>query len=514
MEKREERGIDTQTIVKLVVIAALFEGFMIFLFIRYKQGQIDENPLVTVFQKEWKLLYYAFFKWKQNKTPSTGSFPLQKNTSYFWLFIALLHEQVIEMAAFHIWLRKEDPAFAYAFTGLHLYSIFYLLGDYNWVRNTPVTLADNRLKMKIGARRELNVHLKDIDRMEKAELKYDSKGGIIHPKDVFHVTAFPRIWTRIFGMSDPLQYEIVFKEPVKAKGYFGLKKKVSKALIYIDQADELIESIREKIETLDKNQTEWEEKPAGTSVRTPLINWKLYNMLLVLNLLGALALAPYAIARENYHEIMGVSKWVFTGIFTAQTLIEGSILIFIALLLGRKLKLKMPILEAISSRQKFTNWKMIGYSVVIGMLTGTAIIITSLIISKPLGIDNSSINEPSWWIGLLGSFGAGVTEETIFRLFLITFILWMILKVKKSSPGLTAKWFAILVSTLVFGAMHFGIASSTFDMTPALILAMLLINGIGGVVFGALFLFAGLEFAMLAHFLADVLIHVISPLFI
>jgi hypothetical protein len=62
--------------------------------------------------------------------------------------------------------------------------------------------------------------------------------------------------TRIFGMSDPLKYEIIFKEPVKAIGYFGLKKKVKKALIYIDQADELIEYIDEKIETLDERERE------------------------------------------------------------------------------------------------------------------------------------------------------------------------------------------------------------------------------------------------------------------
>ncbi|WP_421378490.1 hypothetical protein ACOJQI_13125 [Bacillus salacetis] len=238
--------METRMIVSLIIMVVLLEGFIIFLFIRYKQGKMDENPLIAVVQKEWKVVYYSLFKWKTRHIDSPDTFQLHKNTSYFWLFVALLHEQVIEMAAFHIYLRKEDPAIAYAFSGLHLYSIFYILGDYNWVRNTPVTIRNNFVQMKIGARRELHFHISDIDRIERASIQYDAKGGIIHP-DGFHVTAFPRVWTKIFGMTDPLQYEIIFNEPILSKGYFGIKKPVSKALIYIDQADELVESLNDKL---------------------------------------------------------------------------------------------------------------------------------------------------------------------------------------------------------------------------------------------------------------------------
>ncbi|WP_226665236.1 hypothetical protein [Metabacillus litoralis] len=234
--------MDKQMIVTMIILIVLIESFIVFLFIKYKQGKIDHNPLITILIKESKILYYAFFQWRTKKKVDSDStiFSLHKNSGYFWLFIALLHEQVIEMIVLHIFLKKEDPTFAYIILGLHVYSIFYMMGDYNWVRNTPIRIKNNIVEMKIGARKELTFHVNQIKNIQKAELTYNKSGGIVHPKDVFHVTALPRVLTRIFGISDDLRYEIVFKTPVVSKGYFGLKKDITKAFLYIDQSDELV----------------------------------------------------------------------------------------------------------------------------------------------------------------------------------------------------------------------------------------------------------------------------------
>ncbi|TYS16644.1 hypothetical protein FZC78_11685 [Rossellomorea vietnamensis] len=55
--------------------------------------------------------------------------------------------------------------------------------------------------------------------------------------------------------------------------------------------------------------------------------------------------------------------------------------------------------------------KKVVVSAFYGAAAGTAIIIFSLLVSEKLGVDNSSLNEPSWWLGILGSFGAAVNEE-------------------------------------------------------------------------------------------------------
>jgi membrane protease YdiL (CAAX protease family) len=49
-------------------------------------------------------------------------------------------------------------------------------------------------------------------------------------------------------------------------------------------------------------------------------------------------------------------------------------------------------------------------------------------------------------------------------------------------------------------------------ITPPVILRAVLLNGIGGVVFGWLFFKKGLEFAMISHFSLDIVLHVFLPL--
>ncbi len=504
-------------LVSLILLATALEIFILFLLIKYKQGKIEKNPLITIFVKEWKILYYAFFRWKISD--NNNRFFLHKNSAYFWLFIALLHEQVIEMIVFHIYLKKVDPSYANIMSALHIYSIIYMIGDSNWVRNTPIRIKNNEIEMKIGARRELSFHISDIESVQTAQLLYTSKGGIIHEKGVFHATSFPRVLTRIFGISDELRREIIFNKPIYYTGYFGLKKQINKVLIYSKDSDRLAAVLEEKMKDYEvsRNENNQDVQKVVTNKKQSIINWKIYFLLLFLNVVGALALAPYAIAREGLHIEMGVSKWLFTLVFSGQMLVEGAVLIFFALLMGNVIGVKLPIFTSLTRKEKVQSHdlKNLGFALVYGVITSIVIMIVSYFISNQLGIDNSFINEPVWWLGILGSFGAGVTEETIFRLFFVTFLLWIASALCRTKGSTTsAKWIAIVLASLVFGLLHYGVAASTYEMTLGLFLGMLLINGIGGITFGALFVYRGLESAMIAHFIADVMIHAVAPLFI
>lgn len=152
------------------------------------------------------------------------------------------------MIVLHIYLRKVAPEIALVMLLLHIYSVFYIMGDYSLLRNTPILVKTNRVHIKIGARRELNFSLSDIEKIQHAKLKYNSSGGIIHEKGVFHATAFPRMLTKIFGMSDEAKYEIVFNKTMVARGYFGQEKEVQKVLFYIDQPDDFADLIKEKLD--------------------------------------------------------------------------------------------------------------------------------------------------------------------------------------------------------------------------------------------------------------------------
>lgn len=208
---------------------------------------MDKNPFITILQKETLIFNYALFRWKVN--PKEGTYPFHKGSNYFWLFIALLHEQVIEAFAFHYYLKDVDPIRADILVVLHIYSILYMLGDYNLVRNSPIQFKGNRVQMNVGVRRSLHFQLEDVAAIEPARTQYAKSGGIIHEKHVFHVAMLPRVFTRVFGMIDELRYEIIFKDPVEARGYFGQRKVVEKALIYMEDAEPFIHDLRAKVRT-------------------------------------------------------------------------------------------------------------------------------------------------------------------------------------------------------------------------------------------------------------------------
>ncbi len=241
--------MDRQLLISIVIVIILFESLFIYLFLMYKKGNIDQNSIFLLFKKEWNILYHAFFKWriKKRMVIQNDSYLFHKNSNYFYLFLALIHEQIIEMIVFHIYLKKEEPNIALIMLVLHIYSVIYMLGDYNLMRNTPFRIIKEKVVMIIGARRSLHFDLSEIDYIQPAAIKYNKSGSIINEKKVFHATAFPRIFTIIFGISDELKYEIVLKDPVQAKGYFGQKQEITKVYLYCDHAGNFVESLQNRM---------------------------------------------------------------------------------------------------------------------------------------------------------------------------------------------------------------------------------------------------------------------------
>lgn len=242
--------MDRQLLISIVIITILFESLFVYLLLLYKKGKIDQNPILLLFKKEWNILYHAFFKWRTKKRMmiQNDSYLFHKNSNYFYLFLALIHEQIIEMIVFHIYLKKEEPDIALIMLVLHIYSVIYMLGDYNLLRNTPFRITKDKVVMKIGARRSLYFDLSQIDYIQPASIKYNKSGGIINEKKVFHATAFPRILTIIFGISDELKYEIILKQPVDARGYFGQKQKTNKVLLYMDNSSEFVNELQNRLD--------------------------------------------------------------------------------------------------------------------------------------------------------------------------------------------------------------------------------------------------------------------------
>jgi membrane protease YdiL (CAAX protease family) len=118
------------------------------------------------------------------------------------------------------------------------------------------------------------------------------------------------------------------------------------------------------------------------------------------------------------------------------------------------------------------------------------------------------------WKPLLASFSAGVTEELLFRLGLMTLFVWLGAKMSRSRPpGAWVFWTANFMAALLFGLVHLtNLVGLGIPITFGAILCVLPGNGMAGMVFGWLYWRRGLETAMLAHFVADVVLKVAVPI--
>ena len=117
--------------------------------------------------------------------------------------------------------------------------------------------------------------------------------------------------------------------------------------------------------------------------------------------------------------------------------------------------------------------------------------------------------------GFLASISAGITEETLFRLFGLSLIAWLgglLFHDSDGRPKPTVFWIANILFALAFGAAHLPTeAAIGLPLNPLVVTSTLVLNGIGGLVFGWLFWTFGLESAVLAHILADILRHSLIP---
>jgi hypothetical protein len=125
---------------------------------------------------------------------------------------------------------------------------------------------------------------------------------------------------------------------------------------------------------------------------------------------------------------------------------------------------------------------------------------------------------PPFWQGFLAAFSAAITEETMFRLFGLSLTAWLGSLLFRSRSGRPAPWLlwtANILVAILFGYVHLLMANhSGIQLDAMIVLRTLIINGVGGVVFGWLYWSFGLESAMLAHFSADVIRHAFVPLVI
>ncbi|MDP9347641.1 MAG: CPBP family intramembrane metalloprotease [Gemmatimonadota bacterium] len=105
-----------------------------------------------------------------------------------------------------------------------------------------------------------------------------------------------------------------------------------------------------------------------------------------------------------------------------------------------------------------------------------------------------------------GLLYGGITEELMLRWGLLSFLVWAgwrLLQRRRGTPGPGVMWGAVILAALAFGLGHLPAVAAFAPLSPVLIMRTMVLNALGGVLFGWLFWRRSLEAAMLGHAAAN-----------
>ncbi|WP_025027690.1 CPBP family intramembrane glutamic endopeptidase [Caldalkalibacillus mannanilyticus] len=254
-------------------------------------------------------------------------------------------------------------------------------------------------------------------------------------------------------------------------------------------------------------------------MRTGVIHWRLFGILFVMGMVGVVGIFPYSIELQKdviQASPIELSTPMLFLINTIQGAIMLALLLFLGLWLARKTGLGAPYLEKLLNNEKMPgNFRKVAFlSIGLGILVGSVILVGDILFQTFGVVLDIEVSQPAWWKGLLASFYGGITEELQLRLFFMTLLVWIFSKLTRQEAKPIHLWLAIVLAALLFGLGHLPalMAMADLTITTGLIVRTIVLNMIGGVLFGWLYWKKGLESAMLAHFSADIILHVLFPL--
>lgn len=241
---------------------------------------------------------------------------------------------------------------------------------------------------------------------------------------------------------------------------------------------------------------------------------KLAIFLTILCVIGLLGGIPYMMATIG--DTLADTNIPVSTIVIA-SVVQGAILAFVlgwlGLIMGETVGLDAPIFRSWILKtgavgfQKRDVWQAIIFGVI-----GTLVVIgLELFVFRPLIPELASMDSKvSPLVGMLTFLQGGVYEEVQLRLFLMTLIVWVLAKMFRKQQGvkLWIYWAGIIGAAVLFGIGHFPAVQQMFgEITPILFVRTIILNGVIGLLCGYLYWKKGLEYAMIAHAVGDIILH-------
>ncbi len=261
-------------------------------------------------------------------------------------------------------------------------------------------------------------------------------------------------------------------------------------------------------------------------------NWQVFFTIWIAAIVGLVAILPYTLTLQAGtlgKLTLPIPLPLLIAIQVAQNAVMFGIAALIGLFLAKRIGLGAPILEEFFARDPSALLRVrdrikafLVPSIVLGVVASLLIIALDVFVFAPalkaeLGIAASALSaqssaKPAAWQGFLASFYGGIDEEVLLRLFLMTLLAWLgklISHTPEGKPTAIVFWVANILAAILFGLGHLPATAMLMPLTPLVIVRAVVLNGFVGLACGYLYWKHGLESAMLSHFSADIVLHVL-----
>lgn len=224
---------------------------------------------------------------------------------------------------------------------------------------------------------------------------------------------------------------------------------------------------------------------------------------------GAVAVGVQVLPSLLADRELPLPMWVMGAISLVQSGVYLLIAVLIGSNLGPQVGLGAPILAGTQPLNSRATWRMLAEALGVG--AGCGLLLHALGSVAPEGIRTlgERLHVPLLSKVLYGGF----TEEVLIRWGLMTFILWLLVRLSRQRAeghGLRVGA-AIAVSAFLFGLGHLPVVTAMdATLTLPVVAYVLAGNFVFGVVFGYLYFRRGIESAMVAHATAHVIAVAVS----
>lgn len=187
-----------------------------------------DNKAVNILLTELLLMYLAIFGWFkkfEGTKVETSAFTYHHKSSYSTILGVMIALLCVETAALHIIVLHWSRIAAIILTGLSIYSLLWLIGDFHAIRLQPVLLTQDCIELRIGIRWKGTIPISNVASVDIGSGPPRNAKGYVRAS--------------VLGARVVLN----LSQPVTVKGLFGMQRTASKIGLSIDDVERFRDEI-------------------------------------------------------------------------------------------------------------------------------------------------------------------------------------------------------------------------------------------------------------------------------